>query len=217
MADPYRVVLCDDHALMRSGLRRILGEAPDIVVAGEAGTARMAVEVARREQPDIVVIDLTLPDESGITAIAGISAVSPRSRVLVLTMHDDVAYLRRAFDAGALGYVAKAAADTDLLHAVREVGAGKRYVDPALGAALVSAMPSPVPPARSPVAALSERELQILQLLALGYTNPEMAARLQLSVRTIETYRSRIQQKVGLRSRAELASLARSAGLTIAT
>lgn len=214
MAEPCRVVLCDDHTIMRSGLRRILGEAPDITVVGEAGTAHAAVETVRAERPDVVVMDLALPDESGITAIERIMAASPTSRVLVLTMHDDVAYLQEAFAAGATGYVVKAAADMELLRAVREVAAGVRYVDPTLGAALLDGRSQPRSSAISPVAALSERELEILRLLALGYTNSEMARKLQLSVRTIETYRSRMQQKMGVRSRADLASLARDAGLT---
>ncbi|AWK76552.1 hypothetical protein CBI38_34875 (plasmid) [Rhodococcus oxybenzonivorans] len=214
MTEQLRVLLCDDHTIMRSGLRRILGDAADITVIGETGTAADAVEMARTEKPDIVVMDLTLPDASGITAIERIRTVSPASRVLVLTMHEDIAYLREAFAAGAAGYLVKAAADAELLRAVHDVAAGTRYVDPSMGAALVDGGTQPQNLAEAAVASLSERELEILRLVALGYTNPEMAKKLILSVRTIETYRSRIQQKVGLRSRAELARLAREAGIT---
>ncbi|WP_427925090.1 response regulator [Streptomyces sp. cg40] len=214
LSEPCRVLLCDDHTIMRSGLRRILNEAPDIVVVAEAGTAAAAVEAALTERPDVIVMDLTLPDESGITAIERIRAAGCASRALVLTMHDDIAYVREAFAAGAAGYLLKAAADVELLRAVREVASGMRYVDPTMGAALVDGRPQPRSLAAGAVLSLSERELEILRLLALGYTNPEMAANLNLSVRTIETYRSRIQKKVGLRSRAELAGLARDSGLT---
>lgn len=199
---------------MRGGLRRILGEVPDVVVVGETGTVAEAVEFARIEHPDVVVMDLSLPDQSGIAAIEQIRTHSAESRVLVLTMHDDIAYLREAFAAGALGYLVKAAADVELLRAVRAVAGGTRYVDPTLVTALVDGPQQRPSRAETAIATLSEREREILRLLALGYTNPEMATKLTLSVRTIETYRSRIQQKLGLRSRADLALLARESGLT---
>ncbi|MGQ0624422.1 MAG: response regulator [Sporichthyaceae bacterium] len=212
MTERLRVLICDDHTIVRGGLLRILAEDAEIDVVADVGTRSEAVSVAAREHPDVVIMDLTLPDGSGIEAIEAITAVSPATKALVLTMHDDVAYLREAFAAGALGYVVKAAADVDLLRAVREVGAGLRYVHPAMGAALLQAG-SEQRAADDVVAGLSEREAEVLRLLALGYTNPEMADLLMLSVRTVETYRYRLQQKVGLRTRAELARLARDCGL----
>lgn len=212
MDERLRVLICDDHTIMRAGLLRILGEDPDITVVADVGTMTEAVSVAGRELPDVVIMDLTLPDGSGIAAIEAILTVSPTTRALVLTMHDDVAYLAQAFAVGAVGYVVKAAADTELLRAVREVGAGLSYVHPAMGAALLQAR-GQERPTDAAVAGLSEREAEILRLLALGYTNPEMAELLTISVRTVETYRHRLQQKVGLRTRAELARLARDYGL----
>lgn len=212
VTDRIRMVVCDDHTLVREGLRRVLLEDPAIDVIADVGTAADAIEACRRHRPDIVLLDVTLPDGSGIAAIQKITEASPDSRILMLTMHEDVAYLREAFAEGAMGYVLKAAADVELLHAVHEVRRGVRYVHPTLGAALLE----PPPPAAGEgalVSNLSEREKEILRYLSLGYTNPEMAEMLSLSVRTVETYRWRLQQKVGLRSRAELVRLAREAGL----
>lgn len=209
MAEPLRLVICDDHAMVRVGLRRILEDDPAIKVVGEASNAEEAVALTSAESPDVIIMDLGLPGDSGIAATTRIRALNANARVLILTMHEDVAYLREAFAAGACGYVLKAAADTELLEAVREVAAGRRYVHPALGAALLEESG----PAEQPVRQVSDREAEILRLLALGYTNPEMAKALHLSVRTVETYRARIQQKLGLRSRADLAAFARDSGL----
>jgi Response regulator containing a CheY-like receiver domain and an HTH DNA-binding domain len=133
--DRIRVALCDDHAVVRSGLRRILEAEADFDVVGEAATVREAVALAGEIQPDVFVMDVGLPDGSGITATAGIAKVSPATRVLVLTVHDDVAYLRRAFEAGAAGYLVKEAADIELVQAIRHVAGGGQYVHPSLGAA----------------------------------------------------------------------------------
>ncbi|HEX3613164.1 MAG TPA: response regulator transcription factor [Sporichthyaceae bacterium] len=218
MTDPIRLVICDDHRVVREGLRRVLSEDPDLLVLADVGTSADVVGACAQHRPDVVVLDVTLPDGSGIGAIPRIAAVSPGTRVLVLTMHDDLAYLREAFAAGAAGYVLKAAADVELFDAVHQVFAGHRYVHPTLGAALIDAQTDPGPngvgkPSVSMTHGLSEREAEILRYLALGYTNTEMAQMLTLSVRTVETYRLRLQQKVGLRSRAELARLARESGL----
>jgi two-component system response regulator NreC len=211
-----RVILCDDHTLVRTGLRAVLTEDPSIDVVADLGTATEAVAAAGELLPNVVIMDIGLPDSSGISAISRVLDVSPHSKVLMLTMHDDVAYLREAFTAGAMGYVLKAAAGVELIQAVHEVASGKRYVHPILGAALLAddTTTQDAQDTQSPLpAGLSDREAEILRLLALGYTNPEMANMMQLSVRTVETYRYRLQQKVGLRSRAELARLAREAGL----
>lgn len=205
--------MCDDHAVVRAGLRHILDDDPTIDVVGEAGSSQEAVALAGAERPDVFVVDLSLPDESGVSATRGIRQASPETRVLILTMHDDVAYLRQAFEAGASGYVLKKAADVELMMALRTVAAGERYVHPLLGAALLDSQPAASALRGRAVPELSARESEILRLLALGHTNPEIAGTLHLSVRTVETYRSNLQLKLGVRSRAELARIAREVGL----
>jgi two-component system response regulator NreC len=173
MTEVIRVGLCDDHAVVRSGLGRIVADEPDLEVVGEAGTAEEAVSLARAERPDVFVMDLGLPGASGIDATRRVVAVSPQTAVLVLTVHDDVGYLRKAFDAGARGYLVKDAADVELVLAIRQVAAGHEYVHPRLGAALLG----PVAAAHvgGPGGELSERELEVLRLVALGHTNAEIA------------------------------------------
>jgi len=212
LAEPIRVALCDDHAVVRSGLRRILAEEADMEVVGEVGTANEAAALAAATHPDVFVMDLGLPDISGIEATRTVRAASPATKVLVLTVHDDVAYLRRAFDAGATGYLVKDAADVELVLAVRHVASGQEYVHPALGAALL-APAATGPRAAGPGGELSERELEVLRLVALGYTNPEVASELYVSVRTVETHRAHLQQKLSLKARADLVRYAREIGL----
>lgn len=212
MADRIRIALCDDHAVVRSGLRAILEAEADLEVVGESGTAAEAVELAREAQPDVFVMDIGLPDRSGIAATAEVCQASPATRVLVLTVHDDVTYLRRAFDAGAAGYLVKEAADVELVQAVRQVAAGKQYVHPSLGAALLAREVATARPA-GPGGELSEREVEVLRLIAGGLTNAEIAARLYVSVRTVETHRAHIHQKLDVRTRAGLVRVAREAGV----
>lgn len=207
-----RVALCDDHGVVRSGLRRILEAEEDLEVVGEAASVREAVVLAGAERPDVFVMDIGLPDGNGITATIDVRRASPNTRVLVLTVHDDIAYLRRAFDAGADGYMVKEAADVELVQAVRRVAAGHQYVHPSLGAALL-APDAPLARPGGPGGELSERETEVLRSIALGMTNTEIAEGLYVSVRTVETHRAHIQQKLGLRSRAELVRFARAAGL----
>lgn len=207
-----KVALCDDHAVVRSGLLHILEREDDLVVVGEAGTMTDAVALARETRPDVFVMDLGLPDGDGIAGTAEILRVSSSTRVLVLTVHDDVAYLRAAFDAGAAGYLVKEAADVELVLAVREVAAGRQYVHPRLGAALLG---RDAPKARpgGPGGELSQREVDVLRLIALGLTNAEIGKRLFVSVRTVETHRAHLYQKLDVRSRAELVRIARDTGL----
>lgn len=205
------VALCDDHRVVRTGLRHILDAEPDLEVVGEAGSADEAVALARAARPDVLVMDIGLPGTSGIEAARRVHATGVPTRILMLTVHDDVAYLRKAFEAGASGYLVKEAADVELVLAVREVAAGRQYVHPSLGAALLK----PEPPDRLAGAGgqLSEREVEVLRLIALGHTNAEVAAELYLSVRTVETHRAHIQHKLGVRNRAELVAVAHEAGL----
>ena len=212
MPDVVRVALCDDHGIVRSGLRRILDAEEDIEVVGESGTVKEAVALAATCSPDVFVMDLGLPDGSGINATAEVIRVSPATRVLILTVHDDIAYLRRAFEAGAAGYLVKEAADIELVQAVRQVATGRQYVHPTLGAALLA---PDVAPARlaGPGGELSDRELEVLRMMALGLTNAEIGEQLYVSVRTVETHRSHIHQKLNVRNRAELVRRAKDAGL----
>jgi two-component system response regulator NreC len=212
LAEPIRVALCDDHGVVRSGLRRILDDEADMVVVGDAGNAEDAVAIARAERPDVFVMDLGLPGTGGITATRQVREASPSTVVLILTVHDDVGYLRKAFDAGASGYLVKEAADVELVQAVRTVAAGGQYVHPSLGAALL-APEAARPHLAGPGGELSEREQEVLKLIALGLTNAEIGEQLYVSVRTVETHRAHIHQKLNLKTRAELVGFARDAGL----
>jgi two-component system response regulator NreC len=212
VADPIRIALCDDHAIVRSGLRRILQAEPDFEVVAEAATAAEAIDAAATVQPDVFVMDIGLPDQSGVSATRAVRSASPNTKVLVLSMHDDVAYLRQAFEAGAVGYLIKEAADIELVQAVRQVAAGGQYVHPSLGAALL-APDAPTARPAGPGGELSEREVDVLRLVADGLTNPEIADRLFVSVRTIESHRAHIHQKLNVKTRADLVRVARDAGL----
>jgi two-component system response regulator NreC len=197
-----RTLIVDDHAVVRAGLRLLLGAEEDIEVVGEAGNARDAVFEARSLQPDVILMDVTMPGESGIEATPKVLHEAPTARLLVLSMQDDPHYVREAFAAGASGYVLKEAADAELVQAVREVAAGGRYVNPALGARLVLAETEAQ--RRDAEHPLSEREREVLRLLALGHTNQEIAKQLYISTRTAETHRAHIMQKLRLSTRAEL-------------
>jgi DNA-binding NarL/FixJ family response regulator len=205
-----RVLICDDHALVRSGLRRLLELEPDLVVVGEAADGEDAIECTGRLRPDVLLLDIVLPGRSGIQILPELLLVSPQTRVLVLSMQDDPAYVRQAFAAGASGYLLKEAADGELVQAIHEVAAGRRYVHPLLGARLAAAEAAADHSTQSDP--LSEREHAVLRLLALGHTNQEIAQLLFISIRTAETHRARIMQKLGLRSRAEIVRYALKTG-----
>ena len=206
-----RVLVVDDHAVVRAGLRRVLDAEPDIETVGEAPNAERAVFEAMAHKPDVVLMDVVMPGKSGIEIIPTLQQNAPQAKVLVLSMQDDPRYLREAFDAGASGYVLKEAADTEVVDAVRAVAAGDRYVHPALGARLVEA--EAAERRRADEDPLSEREREVLRLLALGHTNQEIATLLYISVRTAETHRAHVMQKLRLSSRAELVRYALSEGL----
>jgi two-component system response regulator NreC len=197
-----RIIVVDDHAVVRSGLRLLLGAEEDMEVVGEAGTVREAVFEVRSARPDVVLLDVTMPEESGIDGLPKLLHEAPDARVLMLSMQDDPSYVREAFAAGASGYVLKEAIDAEVVAAVREVAAGNRYVHPALGARMVAADAA----AQAAVAAdpLSDREREVMKLLALGHTNQEIAKKLYISVRTAETHRAHIMRKLHLTTRAEL-------------
>ncbi len=206
-----RVLVVDDHAVVRSGLRSLLAAESDLDVVGEAANAREAIFEARALQPDVIVLDVVMPGESGIEVLPKLKQEAPDAKVLVLSMQDDPRYVREAFAQGASGYVLKEAADAEVVGAVREIASGGEYVHPVLGARMVAA------DAKARVAAsedpLSDREHEVLQLLALGHTNQEIAQQLHISVRTAETHRAHIMQKLGLSTRAELVRHALAHGL----
>lgn len=206
-----RVLVVDDHAVVRTGLRRVLDAEPDIETVGEAADAERAVFEAMEHKPDVVLMDVVMPGKSGIEIIPTLQQNAPETKVLVLSMQDDPRYLREAFAAGARGYVLKEAADTEVVDAVRAVAAGERYVHPALGARLVQAEADER--RRAEEDPLSDREREVLRLLALGHTNQEIAKMLYISVRTAETHRAHIMQKLRLSSRAELVRYALAEGL----
>jgi two-component system, NarL family, response regulator NreC len=206
-----RVLIVDDHAVVRSGLKLVLDADEEIEPVGEAGSARDAIFEARSLKPDVILLDVVMPDQSGLEIIPQLLHENPETKVLVLSMQDDPRYVREAFDAGASGYVLKEAADSEVVAAVREVAGGGRYVDPELGARLVAA--ESAERRRAEEDPLSEREGEVLRLLALGHTNQEIAKQLYISVRTAETHRAHIMQKLRLSSRAELVRYALDRGL----
>jgi DNA-binding NarL/FixJ family response regulator len=200
-------VICDDHALLRAGIRGRLEREPDISVVGEAATSEQVLATTRALRPDVVLLDLLMPHRSGYEVIADLVRHAPASRVLVVSSQAAPSSVRRALSAGAAGYFPKRASDRELVAAIRRVGAGEGYVDPDLGAKLV------VDAAASALAPLSERERDVLHLLALGYTNQEVAARLFISVRTVDTHRAHIMLKLDLDTRAELVMFALANGV----
>jgi two-component system response regulator NreC len=206
-----RVLIVDDHAVVRSGLRLLLAAEADIEPVGEAGNAKDGVFQARALKPDVILLDVVMPGESGLEVLPQLIHENPQAKVLVLSMQDDPRYVREAFAAGASGYVLKEAADAEVVGAVREVARGGRYVHPELGARLITAEADER--RREEADPLSEREREVLRLLALGHTNQEIAKMLYISVRTAETHRAHIMQKLGLQTRAELVHHALDQGL----
>jgi two-component system response regulator NreC len=208
-----RLLIVDDHQLVRSGLRRLLEAEKDFEVEDEAGTAYDAVRLARLHKPDVILLDIVMPGGSGLDAIPEILQAAPNTNVLALSMQDDPSYVRHAFAAGAKGYVLKEAADEELLAAIREVANGGNYVDHQLGSRLAAYEASSA--AEKEADPLSDREREVLRLLALGYTNQEISKQLYISVRTAETHRARIMQKLRLTTRAELVRVAIERGLLV--
>jgi len=204
-----RVIIADDHAVVRSGLRLLLEQQDDLEPVGEAGDGKQAAALVARLKPDVALLDVVMPGGGGIEAAAEIQRQNPDTRILMLSMQDDPSYVREAFAAGAAGYVLKDAADTELVDAIRRVAAGERYVHPSLGARLVAESTEPA----EPVDSLSDREREVLRLLALGYTNQEIAGQLFVSVRTVEAHRSHILNKLRVSTRAELVRHAIDTGL----
>jgi two-component system, NarL family, response regulator NreC len=205
---PLRIVLADDHAVVRAGLRMLLESEPGWQVVADVGDADAALEAVRVLDPDVLVLDLVMPGRPSLEVLAELRDRFPRTRIVMLTMEADPAIAQQALATGAAAYALKEAADTELVQAIRATVAGGSYLDPSLGAALAASGRG----ARS-VAHLSDRELEVLQLIALGHTNSEIAALLGLSLRTVESHRAHIHSKTQRTTRAELVDLALRAGL----
>jgi two-component system response regulator NreC len=198
-----RILLADDHAVLRAGLKALLAAQPDLEVVGEAADGAQAVRLVRELTPDVVVMDIGMPGVGGIDATARIKREHPATKLLILSMHDDQGYLRQALRAGASGYVLKKAADTELLAAIRAAARGEVFLDPAMAGGLVEEVVAPRP-ARGGPALLSDREREVLRLLARGHTNQQVADRLCIGIKSVETYKARLMDKLGLRGRTEL-------------
>jgi two-component system, NarL family, response regulator NreC len=209
--EPLRILLVDDHRVVRAGLRMVLESEQGLDVVDEAGDVRDAVFKTRRHTPDLIVLDVMLPDGDGVEAIGKLQAEAPQAKVLILSMEDSGHHVRRAFANGANGYVLKDAAEEELVSAIREVAAGGRYLHPALGARMIQA--DVEERERAAADPLSDREREVLRLLAQGHTNQEIAAQLYISVRTAETHRAHIMQKLGFSTRSELVRYAIDQGM----
>lgn len=211
-AKRIRILLADDHAVLRAGLRALLSAQGDLEVVGEASDGAEAIRLTQTLRPDVVVMDIGMPGVSGIDATACIKRDVSAAKVLILSMHDDRGYLRQVLRAGASGYVLKKAADTELLAAIRAAAHGEVFLDPALAKALVDEVFEPKA-AGSESPALSDREREVLRLVARGHTNQQVADRLCISVKSVETYKARLMEKLGLKGRAELVRYALQHGL----
>ncbi len=215
MKKPIRIFLADDHAVLRAGLKSLLNAEPDMEVVGEAGDGDACVQTVAALAPDVILLDVNMPHCNGLEALPEIRRRTPASRILILTMHDDAEYLRKALSLGSAGYILKQSADTELLSAIRTVYSGGVFLHP--GHTKILLEDTLRPPTQThtddPVGILSERELEVLRLIALGHTNKEIAGMLFLSVKTVETYKARVMQKLDLRTRAALVRFALKHGL----
>ena len=209
-------MIADDHAILRAGLKMLVNAQADMEVVSEAPDGETAVQAARETKPDVALLDLTMPGAGGMRALQEMARTCRKTRVLILTMHDDSAYLRSVLAAGASGYVLKRSVDAELLAAIRAVHRGGTFVDPSLANVLVQdllAKKGAKAQRTRPVSILSDRELQVLRLVARGYSSQQIAKQILVGVKTVETYRSRLAQKLGLRTRSDVVRFAVQMGL----
>lgn len=210
-----RIILADDHAVLRSGLKMLLNAQEDMLVVGEATNGQEALAAVREFSPDLLILDLTMPKTDGLQVLTQVKRAFPNVRVLILTMHEEEGYLRRAIEAGAAGYCPKSAADAELISAIRAVMRGNVYIHPSHAKILLDKMIAPSSDSGVSATELSERERAVLKLVALGHTNQDIAERLSLSVKTVESYRARGMEKLRLTSRAALVRYAIQEGWMI--
>jgi two-component system, NarL family, response regulator NreC len=211
--DRIRILLADDHALFRELLKRFLNSQPGMEVVSEAGTADEALQQARVQCPEIILLDITMPGPSGIAVIPQIHVRCPDSRVIMVTMHSEPSYLRAALAAGATGYVVKTSTLTVLLDAIKAAMRKETFVDPSLREIDVTRTEAPRGPVTAPFARLSERERQVLKLLAQGLRYQDVAERIGVSIKTVETYRSRLKTKLGFTNREDMVRIALESGV----
>lgn len=212
--DKIRVFLADDHMVVREGLKSLVNAQADMHVVGEAAGGGEASRAACELAPDVVVMDVSMPDMGGAEATERLRRECPQVKVLALTVYEDKSYLRRMLDAGASGYVLKRAVTDELVRAIRTVAAGGSYVDPTLAVSLVSSyFNQSTAEGRAPAAELSERESQVLRLIAWGYSNKEIGWKLSISAKTVDTYKLRLMEKLSLRSRTDIVRYALQQGL----
>jgi len=207
-----RILIADDHGVLRAGLRALLSAEADLEVIDEAATGQEVLKLAGALQPDVILLDISMPELGGIDVIRRLRQVAPKPRVLILTVHEDEGLLREAIEAGALGYIIKRAAESELIDAIWAVWRGDLYVHPAMTRALLKDSPG-TPPNKTAVETLTPRETEVLSLIAQGYTNRQMAEMLNISIRTVESHRSNLMGKLQLHSRVELVRYARENNL----
>jgi DNA-binding NarL/FixJ family response regulator len=211
MADrthPLRVLLADDHVTVRQGLKLLIDSEPDMDVVGEAGDGSEAVQKARELDPDVVVMDISMPGMNGLAATRALKTIQPDARIVTLTRHADQAYLQELLRAGVSGYVLKRSAPTELLHAIRAAAAGGQYLDTTLTAQFTAGLAGKDGAVKMPATALTEREAAVLRLIASGYSNKEIAAQLSLSVKTVEAHKANSMRKLGLTGRIDIVKYA---------
>jgi Response regulator containing a CheY-like receiver domain and an HTH DNA-binding domain len=211
---PLRVFLADDHAVVREGLKALINSNPEMEVIGEAADGTAAVAKVAELDPDVVVMDVSMPGLNGAKATAAIKEAKPSRKVLALTLHEERSYVRLLLDAGASGYVLKRSAADELIHAIKAVADGRVYLDPSLAGGVLDSLRGKPTSSAAGDADLSQREAEVLRLIALGYSNKEIAAKLELSVKTVETYKKRSVEKLGLRSRVDIVRYAAEQGWT---
>jgi len=211
---PLRVFLADDHAVVREGLKALINSNPEMEVIGEAADGTAAVAKVAELDPDVVVMDVSMPGLNGAKATAAIKEAKPSRKVLALTLHEERSYVRLLLDAGASGYVLKRSAADELIHAIKAVADGRVYLDPSLAGGVLDSLRGKPASNAAGDADLSQREAEVLRLIALGYSNKEIAAKLELSVKTVETYKKRSVEKLGLRSRVDIVRYAAEQGWT---
>ena len=208
-----RILIADDHGVLRAGLRALLNAEPGLEVVGEAADGLTALQLAAELRPDVALMDLSMPGLDGIQATRQLKETLPGTRVLILTVHEDESLLREAIQAGASGYIIKRAVESELINAIRAVHSGDLYVHPTLTRALLRDLSPALPSDQAPTEPLTPREIDVLRLIAQGYTNRQVAEKLHVSVRTVESHRANLTGKLGIASRAELVRYAKEHNL----